>query len=119
MTCAARSRPTASCGTTAYSTSAYPIGLIEIGREAGSVEQLLAAADSACYVAKKEGAGRVSVYSARDEALARSTGEIEWLQKLQGAIKEERFALYYQPIVAAYGGETARALDGSAAAHAR
>ncbi|HET9474488.1 MAG TPA: EAL domain-containing protein [Steroidobacteraceae bacterium] len=81
------------------------IGLIEIGREAGSVEQLLAAADSACYVAKKEGAGRVSVYSARDEALARSTGEIEWLQKLQGAIKEERFALYYQPIVAAYGGE--------------
>jgi len=82
------------------------IGLIEIGREAGSVEQLLAAADSACYVAKKEGAGRVSVYSARDEALARSTGEIEWLQKLQSALKEERFTLYYQPIVAAYGGET-------------
>jgi len=81
------------------------IGLIEIGREAGSVEQLLAAADSACYVAKKEGAGRVSVYSARDEALARHNGEIEWLQKLQGAIKEERFALYYQPIVAAYGGD--------------
>ena len=82
------------------------IGLIEIGREAGTVEQLLAAADSACYVAKKEGAGRVSVYSARDEALARNSGDIEWLQKLQGAIKEERFALYYQPIVAAYGGET-------------
>jgi diguanylate cyclase (GGDEF)-like protein/PAS domain S-box-containing protein len=82
------------------------VGLIEIGREAGSVEQLLAAADSACYVAKKEGAGRVSVYSARDEAMARNSGEIEWLQKLQGAIKEERFALYYQPIVAAYGGES-------------
>ena len=82
------------------------IGLIEIGREAGSVEQLLAAADSACYVAKKEGAGRVSVYSSRDEALARSTGEIEWLQKLQSAIKDERFALYYQPIVSAYGNET-------------
>jgi diguanylate cyclase (GGDEF)-like protein/PAS domain S-box-containing protein len=83
------------------------IGLIEIGREAGSVEQLFASADSACYVAKKEGAGRVSVYSARDEALARNSGEIEWLQKLQGAIKEERFALYYQPIVAANGGEIA------------
>jgi diguanylate cyclase (GGDEF)-like protein/PAS domain S-box-containing protein len=82
------------------------IGLIEIGREAGTVEQLLASADSACYVAKKEGAGRVSVYSARDEALARSTGEIQWLQKLQAALKEERFTLYYQPIVSAYGGET-------------
>jgi diguanylate cyclase (GGDEF)-like protein/PAS domain S-box-containing protein len=83
------------------------IGLIEIGREAGSVEQLLAAADSACYVAKKEGAGRVSVYSSRDEALARNSGEIEWLHKLQSAIKDERFALYYQPIVSAYGNETA------------
>jgi diguanylate cyclase (GGDEF)-like protein/PAS domain S-box-containing protein len=82
------------------------IGLIEIGREAGTVEQLLAAADSACYTAKKEGAGRVAVYSARDEALARSTGEIEWLQKLQSALKEERFALYYQPIVSAYGADT-------------
>src|SRR5688572_24189020 len=81
------------------------IGLIEIGREAGSVEQLLAAADSACYVAKKEGAGRVSVYSARDEAAARNNGEIEWLQKLQSALKEERFALYYQPIVSAYGAD--------------
>jgi diguanylate cyclase (GGDEF)-like protein/PAS domain S-box-containing protein len=87
-------------------TVGVSIGLIEIGREAGSVEQLLAAADSACYVAKKEGAGRVSVYSARDEALARGSGEIQWLQKLQGALKEERFALYYQPIVAAYGADT-------------
>jgi diguanylate cyclase (GGDEF)-like protein/PAS domain S-box-containing protein len=82
------------------------VGLIEIGREAGTVEELLAAADSACYVAKKEGTGRVSVYSARDEALARSTGEIQWLQKLQSALKEERFALYYQPIVSAYGTDT-------------
>jgi diguanylate cyclase (GGDEF)-like protein/PAS domain S-box-containing protein len=82
------------------------IGLIEIGREAGSVEQLLAAADSACYVAKKEGAGRVSVYSARDEAMARNNGEIEWLHKLQSALKEERFALYYQPIVSAFGADT-------------
>jgi diguanylate cyclase (GGDEF)-like protein/PAS domain S-box-containing protein len=82
------------------------VGLIEVGREAGTVEQLLAAADSACYVAKKEGAGRVAVYSARDEALARGSGEIEWLQMLQGAIKEERFALYYQPIVAAHGTES-------------
>jgi diguanylate cyclase (GGDEF)-like protein/PAS domain S-box-containing protein len=82
------------------------IGLIELGREAGTVEQLLAAADSACYVAKKEGAGRVSVYSARDEALARSSGEIGWLQRLQSALKEERFTLYYQPIVSAFGNDT-------------
>jgi diguanylate cyclase (GGDEF)-like protein/PAS domain S-box-containing protein len=79
------------------------IGLVEISRESGSLEELFAAADSACYVAKKQGSGRVAVYSARDEALARHSGEIQWLQKLQGALKENRFHLYHQPIVPAYG----------------
>lgn len=79
------------------------VGLVEISRESGSLEELLAAADSACYVAKKQGTGRVVVYSARDEALARHTGEIQWLQKLQGALKENRFELYGQTIVPAYG----------------
>ena len=79
------------------------IGLVEISRESGALEELLAAADSACYVAKKQGSGRVVVYSARDEALARHTGEIQWLQRLQGALKENRFHLYHQPIVPAYG----------------
>ena len=79
------------------------VGLVEISRESGTLEELLTAADSACYVAKKQGSGRVAVYSARDEALARHTGEIQWLQRLQSALKESRFQLYYQPIVPAYG----------------
>ena len=78
------------------------VGLVEISRESGTLEELLTAADSACYVAKKQGSGRVAVYSARDEALARHTGEIQWLQKLQSALKESRFQLFYQPIVPAY-----------------
>jgi diguanylate cyclase (GGDEF)-like protein/PAS domain S-box-containing protein len=81
------------------------VGLVEISRESGTLEELLAAADSASYVAKKQGSGRVAVYSARDEALARHTGEIQWLQRLQSALKENRFQLYTQPIVAAYGNE--------------
>jgi diguanylate cyclase (GGDEF)-like protein/PAS domain S-box-containing protein len=79
------------------------IGLVEISRESGTLEELFAAADSACYVAKKQGSGRVAVYSARDEALARHSGEIQWLQKLQNALKDNRFQLYSQPIVPAYG----------------
>jgi EAL domain-containing protein (putative c-di-GMP-specific phosphodiesterase class I) len=81
------------------------IGLVEISRESGTIEELLTAADSACYIAKKQGSGRVAVYSARDEALARHTGEIQWLQKLQSALKESRFQLFYQPIVPAYDNE--------------
>ncbi len=63
------------------------VGLVEISRECGTLEELLAAADTACYVAKKQGSGRVAVYSARDEALARHSGEIQWLQRLQGALQ--------------------------------
>jgi diguanylate cyclase (GGDEF)-like protein/PAS domain S-box-containing protein len=75
------------------------VGLVEISRESGSLEDLLGAADSACYVAKKQG-GHVHVYSARDEAAARGRGEIHWLQRLQSALRDGRFELHAQPIVA-------------------
>jgi diguanylate cyclase (GGDEF)-like protein/PAS domain S-box-containing protein len=78
------------------------IGLVELSRDSGSLEEALAAADTACYQAKRQG-GHVMVYSARDQAYARQTGEIHWLQLLQVALKEHRFELYCQPIVAAYG----------------
>jgi diguanylate cyclase (GGDEF)-like protein/PAS domain S-box-containing protein len=87
------------------------VGLVEISRESGTLEELLAAADTACYVAKKQGTGRVAVYSARDEALARHTGEIQWLQRLQGALKDNRFHLYHQVIVAAHGEDTGPAME--------
>jgi diguanylate cyclase (GGDEF)-like protein/PAS domain S-box-containing protein len=77
------------------------IGLVEIARDSGTMEESLAAADSACYVAKRQG-GHVSVYSARDEIFARQNGEIQWLQTLQAALRDSRFELYCQPIVAAF-----------------
>jgi diguanylate cyclase (GGDEF)-like protein/PAS domain S-box-containing protein len=79
------------------------VGLVEIGRDSGSSEEALAAADSACYVAKRHG-GHVAVYSARDEIFARQTGEIQWLQTLQSALRDSRFELYCQPIMAAFAG---------------
>jgi len=80
-------------------TIGVSVGLVEISRESGSLEDLIGAADSACYVAKRQG-GHVHVYSARDEAAARSRGEIQWLQRLQAALRDGRFELHAQPIVA-------------------
>jgi len=80
------------------------IGLVEIGQGGGAIEDLMSSADSACYVAKKQGGLHVHVYSAREEASARHSGEIHWLQKLQGALRDNKFELYYQPIVHARAG---------------
>jgi len=78
------------------------VGLLEVTNESTSIEDIIGAADSACYVAKNQGS-HVHVYSAKDEAAARQRGEIVWLQLLQSALKENRFELYAQPIVATEG----------------
>jgi diguanylate cyclase (GGDEF)-like protein/PAS domain S-box-containing protein len=79
------------------------VGLVEIDSESGTAETALTAADSACYVAKQEGRGRVHIYSSRDEVMARERGEIQWLQRVQNALKENKFELYVQSIVATGG----------------
>ena len=88
------------------------IGLVEIGRDSGTIEDIMNSADSACYVAKKQGGLHVHVYSAREEASARHSGEIHWLLKLQGALRDNKFELYFQPIVhARAGGVSGPALE--------
>jgi diguanylate cyclase (GGDEF)-like protein/PAS domain S-box-containing protein len=80
------------------------IGLVEISHVSGTLQDVMSAADSACYVAKQEGRGKVHVYSARDEAIARERGEIQWLRRLQDALHEDKFMLAVQPIIAMSGG---------------
>lgn len=80
------------------------IGLVEITASSGSLKDMLAAADSACYVAKQRGRGQVHVYSAQDEMLARERGEISWLRRLQQALRDDGFSLATQSIIAVAGG---------------
>jgi diguanylate cyclase (GGDEF)-like protein len=84
--------------------SGISIGLVEIGTGSSSLEDLMSAADSACYVAKQRGRGQVHVYSARDEAIARERGDIQWLRQLQSALHDNRFELAVQPIIATGSG---------------
>ncbi len=79
------------------------IGLVEISHASGTLQDIMSAADSACYIAKQQGRGRVHVYSARDEAIARERGDIQWLRELQEALHDDRFELAIQPILAMRG----------------
>lgn len=87
------------------------IGLVEIGRDSGSQEDVMNAADSACYVAKRRNGNHVQVYSLRDEAEARHSGEVHWLQRLQAALRDGHFELYLQPIVSILDAENGPAME--------
>jgi len=80
------------------------IGLVQITQSSGTLQDIMSAADSACYVAKQRGRGQVHVYSARDEAVARERGDIQWLRRLQEALHEDKFKLAAQPIIATGSG---------------
>ena len=84
-------------------TIGISIGLVEVSREGGTLKDLLSAADSACYVAKQQGRGRVHVYSARDEVSARQRGDIHWLRQLQLSLRENRFEIHAQPVISTAG----------------
>ncbi|MEM9207814.1 MAG: EAL domain-containing protein [Pseudomonadota bacterium] len=88
------------------------IGLVEVGRTSGTLQDVMSAADSACYVAKQRGRGQVHIYSARDEAIARERGDIRWLRQMQTALHDDLFELAIQPIIAMSGSaDTGPALE--------
>lgn len=75
------------------------IGLVVVNKESESVGALLQSADSACYVAKEAGRGRIHVYANDDPALAQRYGVMEWVSRIENALSNNLFSLYAQPIL--------------------
>jgi len=74
------------------------IGAVPINQENQSFEELLSAADEACYSAKNEGRNRVYVYQEEDEDLRARRDQGEWIPRILDAIENSRLVLYGQPI---------------------
>lgn len=75
------------------------IGMVVLNAQTESVGSLLQSADSACYVAKDAGRGRIHVYASDDPALAQRYGVMEWVSRIENALSQNLFVLYAQAIV--------------------
>ena len=80
------------------------IGLVAINANSGNSASVLSAADAACYAAKDNGRNRVQVYAPGDVEMAERHGEMHWVARITKAFDEDRFHLYFQPIVQVPGG---------------
>ena len=75
------------------------IGVVTINRANASRNEVLSAADIACYAAKDLGRNRVHLYQESDDQMALRHREMHWVSRITRALQDERFVLYCQPIL--------------------
>jgi diguanylate cyclase (GGDEF)-like protein/PAS domain S-box-containing protein len=80
-----------------YTISAS-IGMVMLDQPGMTLREVLAQADTACYVAKDHGRNRIHVFSGQDVETIRRRGEMEWANRLRWVIEEDRLLLDYQEV---------------------
>lgn len=82
------------------------IGISRISGDLVSVEALLENADRACIQAQRAGGNRIERYSPEKEQVQSESVSVNvWQQKLENALENDNFCLYFQPIVSLHGEE--------------
>ena len=74
------------------------IGLVEINQQNDSLAEIMSAADFACYTAKNEGRNSVRLFRADGAAADAGRGTTLWLHRLEKALEEDAFELFYRPV---------------------
>ncbi|MEM7027561.1 MAG: PAS domain S-box protein, partial [Pseudomonadota bacterium] len=80
-------------------TVGVSIGLVPINEASGNVNDILAAADTACYMAKDAGRNCIHVFSPDDAELEKRRGEMQWVARINQAMEEDLFCLFYQDVM--------------------
>jgi len=75
------------------------IGVVPIDRDSADSAAAMNAADSACYLAKESGRNQVQIAHLGNRRLQVRHGQMQWLSRLNTALADNRFTLYFQPIV--------------------
>lgn len=80
-------------------TISASIGITAITSEYGSCEELLSNTGSACRLARESGRNRLKIYTREDDKLFTQQREIHWVSRINHALEEDRFQLYFQEIL--------------------
>ncbi|NOY67264.1 MAG: EAL domain-containing protein [Gammaproteobacteria bacterium] len=75
------------------------VGIVVIDENSERKDDILASADIACYTAKENGRNCIHIYKPEGLDLERRRGETQWLDKIKNAFTNDRFCLYFQPII--------------------
>ena len=76
------------------------IGLITIDKNSQDPAHMLTRAELACFTAKDHGRNKLHIYRQEDDELTRRHTEMMRAAGVTGALQEDRFKIYCQPIVA-------------------
>lgn len=74
------------------------VGIAMLENVEGGVDDALALADAACYMAKDLGRNRVHLYRAADADLQLQLKQMRWATRLKDAVENGQFVLYAQEI---------------------
>jgi diguanylate cyclase (GGDEF)-like protein/PAS domain S-box-containing protein len=80
-----------------FTTIRVSIGVVMVTSAEDNVASLMSSADVACYSAKDMGRNQVHLYRNGDASLRHE--EMKWVSRITSAVEEDRFELYYQPII--------------------
>jgi diguanylate cyclase (GGDEF)-like protein len=74
-------------------------GISMLSAQSISPSRMLIAANSACEIAKSKGRNRIHVYQPDDQEISISQEGRQWIPRLYKALADDRFCLYFQPII--------------------
>jgi len=75
------------------------IGLVVFGDDDKNTDDIIGAAESACFTAKELGRNQVRLYEKTDVIMTKRHDDVLWVGRIHNAIEDNRFKLYRQRII--------------------